>query len=142
VQKPNERTVLPRPSAKPDAPPPEQAPLPPPGEQPAEKPERQLSIPPGVRLVEDLGAKPKDLVTLRKRLQKEFDISIPYKDYGQLRTVGLLIDYVEKAVQRKEEADKHRKSPQQVQPAQPQVQQRSFGIRPDGPPALGGVRPR
>ncbi len=78
-------------------------------------------------LVRDLGAKPANLVELRKDLEKEFNIEIPPGDFKKIGTVGDMIDYVEKARKKK------------TAPAPPA----SRGIRPDMPPypAPGGIRP-
>ena len=124
--------------------PPEQLPEPAPQQPPGEKPrEPEPPVPPETRLLEDLGAKPRDLVTLRKRLQSEFEIKFPYGSFGRLRTVGQLVEHIETAVQRREESRKRRGRSRQSLPTQPQPQRQpqSFGIRPDRPPALGGIRP-
>ena len=74
------------------------------------------------KLVKDLGAKPNDLVAIRKDVAKKFDIKIPADsdrpiviavagvtpsnpvpddDFKKISTVGEMIDYVEKAVRRR-----------------------------------------
>lgn len=118
---------------------PEAAPHAQPGDKPQPPEPPVAPIPPGTRLIEDLGAKPKDLVALRKRLESEFGIRFPYGSFGRLKTVGQLVEYVETAVRRKEDAQKRRKPSSQRVPNRPQPQ--SHGIRPDHPPAAGGVRP-
>jgi acyl carrier protein len=80
-------------------------------------------------LVQDLQAKPADLVRLKKALEKEFGLKIPGEAFKKLRTVGQIIDYVRKAPDKK------------VKPERP-APAGTFGNRPDTPPgAFGGVRP-
>jgi acyl carrier protein len=80
-------------------------------------------------LVQDLQAKPADLVRLKKVLEKELGLKIPGEAFKKLRTVGQIIDYVRKAPDKK------------VKPERP-APAGTFGNRPDTPPgAFGGVRP-
>ncbi len=63
--------------------------------------------------VKNLGAKPDDLVELRKEVAKKFDIKIPDDDFKKITSVGETVNYVEKALKKKAE--------QTAQPAQPPV---------------------
>lgn len=47
-------------------------------------------------LTDDLGADELDLVELRMAIEEEFDIDILDKQAEKLKTVGQLVDYVEK----------------------------------------------
>lgn len=97
------------------------------------------------RLVEDLRATPEQMVALRKAIEEHFEIKIPYQVSRKIKTVGDLIDVVEEAVRRREEAAK--KKPVQPSPAvsrgsRPDVPPATFGIQPDRIEPLGGVRPQ
>ncbi len=105
-----------------------------PGPKGKEKPELELAIPREKRLIEDLKATPKQLVTLRRAVEEHFEIKIPYVVSRKLKTVGDWIVAVEDAVRRREAA---KKRPTRPSPAV------SRGIRPDRPPSGGtfGLRP-
>lgn len=84
-------------------------------------------------LTKDLGAKTSDLIKIRKEIEKEFQIAFPSTTFGKVQTVGQAIEQVEKTVAAKKPV------PKPVAPdAGPPV---SRGVRPDGPPLLGGSRP-
>ena len=49
------------------------------------------------RIVEDLNADSLDVVEMLMRLEEEFDVSIPDEEAVNLKTVGNIVDFVEKA---------------------------------------------
>jgi acyl carrier protein len=58
-------------------------------------------ITPTASFVEDLGADSLDTVELVMAVEEAFDIEIPDKDAGKMRTVQDLIDYIEKHSKKK-----------------------------------------
>ena len=84
-------------------------------------------------LVEDLKAKPKNMMQLRKALEKEFSVKIPPAAFKKLETVGDTVDYVKKAVE-KQKPSTQPKDDAAVQPPTP--------LPPNVPPVAGGVRPK
>jgi acyl carrier protein len=62
----------------------------------------EKSLPPKEWRVVDLDATTAGLVAQRKALEKEFQLEIPAKDFKELRTVGGAVDYVQKAVDKRE----------------------------------------
>lgn len=106
---------------------------------------RPLAIPREKRLVEDLKAKPEKLAALRKAIEDHFEVKLAYVTWRKIKTVGDLIDAVELAVRKREEAAKKR--PEQPSPPisrgiRPDVPPGTFGIQPDRNEPLGGVRPK
>jgi acyl carrier protein len=83
-------------------------------------------------LVEDLKAKPKSMVQLRKALEKEFSLKIPPAAFKKLETVGDTVDYVKKAVEKQKPSTQPKDDAAVQQPTLP----------PDGPAVAGGVRPK
>lgn len=53
-------------------------------------------ITPDARLLGDLGLSSLDLVMVSVEIEKEFDITIPDKDFTSIKTVGGLAEYIEK----------------------------------------------
>ncbi|MFO8062769.1 MAG: acyl carrier protein [bacterium] len=47
-------------------------------------------------IIEDLGADSLDIMDIVNDIEKEYDITIPQEEYENLRTVGDVIDFVEK----------------------------------------------
>lgn len=48
------------------------------------------------RLLSDLGLTSLDLVMIADEIEKEFDVELPARLYASIKTVGDLIDYIEK----------------------------------------------
>lgn len=48
------------------------------------------------RLVEDLGADSLDFVELVMAFEDEFNISLPDEDVGKLKTIGDIVEYINK----------------------------------------------
>lgn len=49
------------------------------------------------RLLGDLGLSSLDLVMVSVEIEKEFGVAIPDKEFTSIKTVGGLVDYIEKA---------------------------------------------
>jgi len=52
------------------------------------------------RIIEDLNADSLDVVEMLMRLEEEFDVSIPDEEAVNLKTVGDIVDFVEKAAKK------------------------------------------
>jgi acyl carrier protein len=90
-----------------------------------------------VSLVDDLEATGPGLVQVRKGLEKEFTLKIPGAAFKKLHTVGEIVDYVKKALDKRTSATQAKPDAPAQAPDQPQPQ-------PDvpAPPIfVGGVRP-
>lgn len=48
------------------------------------------------KLLSDLGLTSLDLVMIADEIEKEFNVELPARLYSQIKTVGDLIDYIEK----------------------------------------------
>ncbi len=59
-------------------------------------------ITPNASLADDLGANSLDVVELVMTVEEEFEIEIPNEQAEELKTVGLLIEYVTRRVGKKE----------------------------------------
>ena len=90
-------------------------------------------------LVKDLKANMAQRSTLRKELEKQFDIKIPLKAFDKVRNVGETIDYVETGLRNKKAPPE--KAPPQTEKLPP-GRVPIGGIRPGGPPGTFGVRPQ
>lgn len=53
-------------------------------------------ITPDAKLLGDLGLSSLDLVMVSVEIEKEFGITIPDKDFTSIKTVGGLVEYLEK----------------------------------------------
>jgi acyl carrier protein len=85
-------------------------------------------------LIVDLDATPSGLAEQRKALEKEFQIEIPADAFKKLRTVGNTVDYVQKAVDKRDrERLKDLPPPDKDHPAKPPSGAISRGARPDIP---------
>jgi acyl carrier protein len=129
-----------------------------PGKQPAEKPKTveqrvvaviakhlklgEKDLTPKEWLIVDLDTTPSGLTEQRKALEKEFQIEIPAEAFKKLRTLGNTVDYVKKAVDKRDrERLKDLLLPDKDHPAKPPSPPVSRGIRPDKVFVGGGVRP-
>jgi acyl carrier protein len=86
------------------------------------------------KLVKDLKADADALAALGKEIDRQFAVEIPAAAYKKIKTVGQLIDAVEKALKDKES------KPPAKKPLPPDRIPVDGGVRP-GPPATFGVRP-
>jgi acyl carrier protein len=92
----------------------------------------EKEVTPEKSLVDDLGAKPKAKVQLRKALEKEFSLKIPSAAFGKLKTVEETVDYVKRAIEKQKPSTESKDDPAVKSPTLP----------PDFPPVAGGVRPK
>jgi acyl carrier protein len=124
-----------------------------PGKKPAEKPKTveqrvvaviakhlklgEKDLTPKEWLIVDLDATPAGQAEQRKALEKEFQIAIPAEAFKKLRTVGNTVDYVQKAVDKRDrERLKNLLQPDKDGPAKPPSGALTRGIRPDLPRLL------